>query len=125
MSAEVRIEPGRIARFLRLRSGPAARALAKRTERVAGIAEREAPGRMGSFISWRIEEGPGGLQGVVICDHPATLFVLLGTRPHIIRPRRAKALRFTVDGQVVFAKLVRHPGTQPNNFLGRALHQGR
>src|SRR5687768_15335342 len=44
-----------------------------------------------------------------------------GTRPHIIRPRRAKALRFKVGGKVVYAKVVHHPGTRARPFLDRAL----
>ncbi|MFC8886382.1 hypothetical protein ACFT54_10270 [Streptomyces cinereoruber] len=125
MSVEVRIDPGRIARTLRLRNGVVARRLAERTERTARIAEREAPGSMGRYITWKVQEGPGGLQGVIVCDHPATRFVLDGTRPHIIRPRRAKALRFDVRGRTVFAAYVRHPGSRANDFLGRALRQGR
>jgi hypothetical protein len=35
-----------------------------------------------------------------------------GTRPHVIRPRRAKALRFVVGGRVVFAAKVNHPGNK-------------
>jgi hypothetical protein len=46
-----------------------------------------------------------------------------GTRPHIIRPRRAKALRFRAGGRVVFAKVVRHPGTRARPFLDRALRE--
>lgn len=34
------------------------------------------------------------------------------TRPHDIFPRRAKALRFIVGGEDVFAKRVRHPGSK-------------
>lgn len=44
-----------------------------------------------------------------------------GTRPHIIRPKRAKALRFRVGGKVVFARIVHHPGTRARPFLDRAL----
>ena len=44
-----------------------------------------------------------------------------GTHPHIIRPRRRKALRFQVNGQVVFAQRVKHPGTRGSKFLTRAL----
>ncbi|MFI0827300.1 hypothetical protein ACH4Q7_22910 [Streptomyces roseolus] len=125
MTVEVRIDPGVIARTLRLRNGVVARRLAQRTERTARYAEQEAPGRMGDYISWKIEEGPRGLQGVIVCDHPATRFVLDGTRPHIIRPRRRKALRFEVRGREVFAAYVRHPGTRANDFLGRALQRGK
>ncbi|WP_329173335.1 hypothetical protein [Streptomyces sp. NBC_01477] len=52
-------------------------------------------------------------------------YVLDGTRPHVIRPRRARALRFQSGGSTVFAKVVYHPGTRPNNFLARSLHEGR
>lgn len=40
-----------------------------------------------------------------------------GTRPHFIRPRERHVLRFQTRGQIVFANLVRHPGTKPNRYL--------
>ncbi|WP_234323205.1 hypothetical protein [Streptomyces bikiniensis] len=80
---------------------------------------------MGRYITWKVEEGPRGLQGVIVYDHSVTRYVLYGTRPRIIRPRRKKALRFEVHGREVFAAYVRRPGTKSNNFLGRALRQGR
>jgi HK97 gp10 family phage protein len=46
-----------------------------------------------------------------------------GTRPHTIRPRRGKALRFTIGGRVVYARVVHHPGTRPRPFLDRALRE--
>ena len=125
MSVEVRIDQGRITRLLRARGGIAERKLRQRTDRVAEIAKREAPGTMPDYISSRVEEGRGGLQGVVECNHPAVRYVLDGTRPHIIRPRRARALRFDLGGRTVFAAVVHHPGTRPNNFLLRALREGR
>lgn len=41
-----------------------------------------------------------------------------GTKPHVIRPKNAKALRY-VDrsGKVVFAHSVQHPGTRANRYL--------
>lgn len=43
-----------------------------------------------------------------------------GTRPHEIRPRRRKALRWQAgDGGVRFARVVRHPGTRANPFMRR------
>lgn len=125
MSVEVRINPGALARLLRLRNGPVEKALRKRTERVAEIAAREAPGTMGNYVEWKVEPGPRGLQGVVTCNHPKVNLVLQGTRPHLIRPRRRTFLRFTVGGRVIYTKLVRHPGTDANNFMERALRQGR
>jgi hypothetical protein len=45
-----------------------------------------------------------------------------GARPHIIRPRNAKVLRFFSKkaGRVVFARFVRHPGNRPYKFLYNA-----
>ena len=40
-----------------------------------------------------------------------------GTRPHLIRPKEAKMLRFYSKGQIVFAHMVRHPGTPANRYL--------
>jgi hypothetical protein len=44
-----------------------------------------------------------------------------GTPPHIIRPRKRKALRFIQGGKVRFAQKVHHPGTRGTHFLTRAL----
>lgn len=38
------------------------------------------------------------------------LFFEEGTKPHEIRPKNKKALRFNVGGNTVFAKKVNHPG---------------
>jgi hypothetical protein len=47
--------------------------------------------------------------------------LLFGSMPHIIRPRKAKVLRFRGrGGGVVFARKVNHPGTTRDNFLYRA-----
>jgi hypothetical protein len=43
-----------------------------------------------------------------------------GTDPHWILPRAKKALRWTKNGNFVFAKKVWHPGTKPDKFLYEA-----
>lgn len=48
------------------------------------------------------------------------LFVEAGTKPHEIKARRAKFLRFEQNGQVVFRKRVWHPGTKPARFMQSA-----
>lgn len=45
------------------------------------------------------------------------LFVEEDTKPHIIRARRAKMLRFVQNGRVRFARSVRHPGTKGTHFM--------
>ena len=46
-----------------------------------------------------------------------------GSSAHTIRPRRRKALRFTVGGTVVYARSVRHPGNPARPWLARAAQQ--
>lgn len=56
----------------------------------------------------RVRIGPTADHGV---------YVEFGTRPHEIRPRSAGALRFTINGRVVYAKVVHHPGTKAQPFV--------
>jgi hypothetical protein len=44
-----------------------------------------------------------------------------GTRPHIITPTKAKALRFTSGRRVIYTRMVKHPGTKPNRYLSNQL----
>lgn len=49
-------------------------------------------------------------------------YVVTGTRPHLIYPTRAKALRFMgKDGKYHYAKIVKHTGTRANDFVGRTV----
>lgn len=138
MSVTVTLDQGAIDRLLRRRTGTAYRRLATRTNRVARIAAAQAPGHMGEFIDWEIRQGPKGLSGVIWCNHPAVHFVLRGTRPHPIRPRREFSnsrtrngkrrramLRFEIGGEVLYRREVFHPGTTANPFMQRALRLGR
>jgi hypothetical protein len=43
-----------------------------------------------------------------------------GSAPHFILPSQAKVLRFEVDGDIVFAKYVHHPGTAPQLIIHQA-----
>ena len=43
-----------------------------------------------------------------------------GTKPHVIEPKTAKALHFKSDGEDVFAKRVKHPGTKPLAIMRNA-----
>lgn len=50
-------------------------------------------------------------------------FVEEGTKPHIIRARRAKTLAFYSEtlNRFVFPRSVNHPGTKPTRFFSRAV----
>lgn len=59
----------------------------------------------------------------VVADVNYAPFVENDTRPHIIRPKKGKYLRFKVGGHVVYAKIVHHPGTKGKHFLERAVRE--
>ncbi len=69
------------------------------------ITERSAP------ANYVIVEGNRARVGVDTDVDPVARYQLEGTLPHVIRPKRAKALVFTVGGRKVVAKRVQHPGT--------------
>jgi len=54
---------------------------------------------------------------------PHAVFVHWGTRPHDIRPRQKRALRWASGGAFRFAKKVRHPGTKADPWLVRAARE--
>lgn len=79
-------------------------------------------GRLERSIGYRvISETERGAKGEFFADAPYASFVDGGTRPHDIRPRKKSALRFQVGGKWIITKLVRHPGTRPEGFMGNAL----
>jgi hypothetical protein len=55
---------------------------------------------------------------------PYARFVHDGTRPHLILPKKKKALRWPVNGRFVFSKKgVKHPGNKPDKWMERAAAQ--
>jgi hypothetical protein len=51
---------------------------------------------------------------------PHALFVVFGTKPHVIRPKTKKALRWVSGNGFAFAGKVNHPGYRGDNYLQRA-----
>jgi hypothetical protein len=123
VSTSFNLDRTRIQRMLRLPGGIVYRDMERRLRRVETEAIRRAPGSMKQGIRVSIGPGPGGdFRGTVRSTHPASIYVLNSTRPHRIEPRRpGGVLRFTVNGQVVYARFVNHPGTKAQPFLQEAL----
>ena len=40
-----------------------------------------------------------------------------GSKPHVIRPDRAKVLRFVRGSRIIYTSSVMHPGTKANRYL--------
>jgi hypothetical protein len=103
------------------------------TRRMVTIAQEEAPVKTGRlranirpapFKMTGPFKGEGGIE-VDLKAVPYAGYVMYGTKPHVIRARRAPALRFYWPkvGRVVFFKKVNHPGTKANRFLERAMNR--
>lgn len=87
---------------------------------VEAAAKREAPvrtGRLRRSISSRVEAG--GQRGIVTSNVPYGRAVHDGTRPHLIRPVRAKALFW--KGAAHPVRVVHHPGNRANPYMTRAM----
>lgn len=103
-----------------------------RAARVLAAARTLVGVRTGTLLtSIRVERGrgPHGERADIVAGVPGITTYLGfhhdGTGPHIIRPRRRKALRFIAGGQVVFARKVNHPGSAGTRFLTDALRAAR
>lgn len=123
VSTSFTLNRSRIERLLRLPGGLVYRNMTRRVRRAEAEAKRLAPtASVARQITSSVDRGPGGeFRGTIRSGHPASIYLINGTRPHIIRPVRAQALRFVVGGRVVYAKVVHHPGTQAQDYLRPAL----
>lgn len=99
-----------------------ARRAAGLTRRIAAQAKLNVPVLTGN-LGRSIEEdpirfvGPFRVETGVTAKANYARFVHDGTRPHVIRPRNATVLAFPIDGRMVFARSVNHPGTRARPFL--------
>jgi hypothetical protein len=88
---------------------------------ISVAAKAYAPKRTGDLAK-SIEFHLTGHSLVVAAHAPYAAWVELGTRPHVILPKNAQALRwYGSDGGAVFARRVNHPGTRPEPYLRPAL----
>lgn len=133
--ARVVIRGEALAAFLRSPSEPVGRtliALATEVQTLAkaqvGYDTRKPAGSEGGAhlrdtIVKRIVQEGNGIAVYVGSSHPIALMHHEGTRPHEIRPNKAQVLAFEMDGQVIFATVVHHPGTAPNRYLSDSLEK--
>lgn len=105
------------------RNGVVGRDLQRRANRVRNAAVVQAGRKTGALkadikVKWNTPSPSGDLRMQVGSDVRHAQDHHDGTRPHVIRARNAKALRFINSaGEVVFAQSVHHPGTRPNRYL--------
>lgn len=101
--------------------------LGNETQRYARMDVGKRTGALSRSIHVQMTSAASGLVVRIGSDNKIALLHHEGTRPHIIRARNARALVFYMNGNLVFAQSVRHPGTRANPYLqrGMALAIGR
>lgn len=125
MAAILRIDWAAVDRMLNSPTGMVGRDCQQRADRTAGRARQFAPGSMSERIAPPIVVGgASGPSATITVRHPAIGYVINGTglygpNNRRITPVRAQALRFVLNGRVVFAKSVK--GQKPNDFMNKAL----
>lgn len=88
-----------------------ARAVSRTTDRI----DRTVPVKTGALRRSRrvrISSGSTLLSAEIVYPLDYGGFLDEGVRPHVIRARNAKVLRFRVGGKVLFRRQVFHPGTK-------------
>lgn len=100
-----------------------AKRVARQVEARAKILAPVDTGRLRASIKTKRTLSIRGPQYTVYTNVNYAPYVENGTRPHVIRPKTKKALRFKVGGSFVIVAKVNHPGTRPQPFLGRAVRE--
>lgn len=128
--AEFRSWPGMVGRYIRgltektrvsssLEAPAPARAPRNRTSINYSTGRLAVFGMKTAYSKYGFE-----LEGQVVAVPNYAIFLHQGTIPHIIRPIRAKMLKFSwkkLGGGVYYFKKVNHPGTAANDFMLRGL----
>lgn len=105
---------------LRHPNGPTGQYITNRTGQLYMLARFQVGKKtydLYNSLTFDVISGAGGLVGTVTANDKKAIMHHNGTRPHLIYPNKAKTLRFSSRGRIVYAKVVRHPGTKPNRFL--------
>lgn len=90
-------------------------------KRLAPVSNKRGGGNLRSGIGHKIDAD--GLGAEIRSTAAYSAYVEYNTRAHIIRPKKAKVLKFEKGGQTIFAKEVRHPGTTEQPFMRPALRE--
>jgi hypothetical protein len=113
--------------FFESKDGPIGRDLERRATRVQLAAKAQTGVKTGmlkrDIVKQWVSANGKRLTIRVGSDRKYAYWHHEGTRPHIIRARNAKYLRFVNKaGKVVYARSVNHPGTSANRYLTDNIH---
>ncbi len=117
-------DPAALSFMLTSEDGLVGQDIIRRVNACVPLARDRAPkktGKLASRVYGTFVRDATGVTGIVGDSADYALDVHNGTRPHEIRPNKARVLAFQVGGTTVFATVVQHPGIRPQPFLLEAL----
>lgn len=101
-------------------TGDLNRYLKQRAERLTFLAKRQVgkhTRELEASIGYQVVSGTSFPHILLYATSSHARMHHEGTSPHIIVPRHGRYLRFRAGGKIVYAKVVKHPGTRPNRFF--------
>ena len=122
---KVILYPGAMDMMLKSPAGEVGRYLAGRARLIVVGARGQVgkkPGKLQGSIHSRQSRTAYGQMAWIGSTVEYALAHHEGTKPHIIRPDKAKALRFTAGSRVIYSRAVKHPGTSANRYLKDQLY---
>lgn len=122
---QIRIDQVAVRNMFRSPTGPVGRRLVAQGKAIERLAKEKATKHhMEGWVHSAPLPSLYGVNILVYCDHPAAIFVLKGTKPHVIMSHGSWPLRNRRTG-VVFGPRVSHPGYRGDNFLTQAMLEAR
>lgn len=122
VSVSVKVDKRRLENLIRQSPAKARAETQRQAVALRDDIRRRIPKRTGETARKTHEEQRGPYEWAVAIPEVPGRFLIEGTRPHVIRPRKpGGVLRFGgAGGTVVFATVVHHPGTKANPFAEQA-----
>lgn len=127
VSSKTRVKVARD-RLILVAQQAGAKEVARTTRKVFNRARVLSPVRTGNLRAnhspdLRVVKSMNRVVGRVIVSTRYAAAVHEGAKPHIIRAKKKKALKFKYRGQTVIVKSVKHPGNKAQPWLMTALRE--
>lgn len=97
--------------------------LGRQLTQLARFSVGKKTGSLARSIHYNVKKTSYGFLVLVGSDNKIAMIHHEGTKPHLIKPKSAKTLRFNNGGKIVYVKVVHFPGTHPNRYLTNNLRK--
>lgn len=121
MKATVRLDASQVLAIAASRVSPHVAETTRMALNRMRVTAPKRTGRMANSLKMTMRARRTFVVGTITASPRYTHFVERGTRPHVIKARKKRALKFHGRGGIVIVRSVKHPGTKPRPFMFRSL----